>query len=152
MAEPLKEKNSPSDAPCERVIRPSPLAYLGLGAIVLAIVALWTAVWISRGAQTGAWQPIAIVVGVYLVWCAVIARRTVCVLPDGLRLNFLVAKTVWVRFDDVHESIVTYWLDRRPMQIIVYSDGQAPIASIALQLYRAGDRDFLLSIPGLRVT
>lgn len=119
---------------------------------MLAIVALWIFVWISKGAQTGAWQPIAIVVGVYLIWCGVIARRTVCVLPDGVRLDFLVAKSVRVHFDDVRESIVTYWFDRRPMQIILYGDGHVPLASISLQLYRARDRDFLLSIPELRLT
>ncbi len=149
MAESIIEKSS--QGPLERVIRPSPAAYFGLGTVVLAIVVLWTAVWVSRGGQTGAWQPIVIVVGVYLLWCAVLLRRTVYVLPDGIRLNFLIGKSVDVRYVDVHESIVTYWFDRRPMQIIVYGDGHVPLASISLQLYRADDREFLLSIPELRL-
>ncbi|MDX1430412.1 MAG: hypothetical protein R3282_08995 [Rhodothermales bacterium] len=134
----------------DRVVRPSVAAYAGLGVIVLGIVLLWLAVWVVRGGGSGAWQPIALFVGIYAVWCVAVSRRKIVVTRDGIRCNYLIAAASMARWDEIRESRVTYWFDRSPVQIWVYCAESDPLV-IPLRLYSSSDRSYLQSLAGLRI-
>ncbi len=138
--------------PERRRIRPSAAAYLGLGSIVLTIVVLWAAVWISKGGQTGAWQPITIFLGVYILWCVVVGRRRILVFEDLLQIEYLTRRPVQLRFDEVRASTLRYWFDGSPVQLVVHGEAPEIVVTIPLRIYAKADRDFLLSLPELRVT
>lgn len=138
-------------SPMQKTIRPGRSAYLPLGMIAAGLVALWTFTGIYRGWQTGAWQPILIVVGLYSLWCAALWRRVLVVSDEGLTCTYLAKKPKRVSWGDVQRSAVTYWRDRRPFQILVFGASSNPLLDIPLSLFDAHDVDFLLSLPELKI-
>jgi hypothetical protein len=105
-----------------KTIRTERSAYLPLGIIAGGLVALWLFVWIYRGPQTGAWQPILLVVGFYMLWCLALSRRVLTVDDDGILCTYLIRKPRRVAWSEVQRSAITLWMDRRPFQILIFGE------------------------------
>jgi len=135
-----------------RTIRTGRSAYLPLGVIAGGLVALWTFVWIYRGPQTGAWQPILLVVGFYSLWCLALWRRVLTIDDEGILCTYLTRKPRRVVWSEVQRSAITLWMDRRPFQILVFGESSdKPLLDIPLKLYDKSDVEFLMSLERLRI-
>jgi len=135
-----------------KTIRPGLSAYVPLGLIAGGIVLLWVFVWIYRGPQTGAWQPIALVVGLYVLWCLALWRRVLTIDEDGLLCTYLLRRPRRVLWSDIQRSEIMLWIDRKPYQIIVYgASHDKPLLDIPLRLYAASDVDFLMGLGKLKI-
>jgi hypothetical protein len=135
-----------------RALRTSRPAYLPLGIIAGGLVVLWVLVWIYRGPQTGAWQPIALVVGFYAVWCLAQWRRVLVIDNQGIRCTYLIGKPRAVAWSEIRRSEIALWIDRKPYQLRVFGSSPAkPLLTIPLRLYDKSDVDFLMALDGLRI-
>jgi len=135
-----------------KTIRPGRSAYLPLGVIVIGLVALWVFVWIYRGPQTKAWQPIVLIIGFYILWCLVLLQRVIIVDDHGICCTYLIKKTCRVTWSEIRHSEVTYWIDRKPFQIIVFGDSSnKPLLDIPIKLYDQPEAGFLLGLDGLKI-
>ncbi len=135
-----------------RKIRAGRSAYLPLGIIAGGLIVLWIFVWIYRGPQTGAWQPILLVAGFYSLWCVSLWRRVLTIDEEGIRCTYLTRRTRWVAWGEVHRSVITLWTDRQPFQILVFGEFSGkPLLDIPLKLYAKSDVEFLISLERLKI-
>lgn len=135
-----------------RTLRAGRSAYLPLGVIVGGLIVLWTLIWIYRGPQTGAWQPIALFAAFYALWCLVQWRRILIVDHQGIHCTYLIARPRHVAWSEIRRSEIALWIDRRPYQLRIFgSSADKPLLTIPLRLYDKSDMDFLLTLDRLRV-
>lgn len=135
-----------------RTIRVGRSAYLPLGIIAGGLVALWIFVWIYRGPQTGAWQPILLVVGFYSLWCLALWRRVLTIDDQGILCTYLTRRARRVAWSEIRRSAITLWMDQRPFQILVFGESSdQPLLDIPLKLYDRSDVEFLLGLERLRI-
>jgi len=133
-------------------IRPGLSAYLPLGAIAGGLVALWVCIWLYRGPHTGAWQPITLIVGFYIIWCLALWRRVLTIDDNGILCTYLMRKPRRVAWSEVRYSEIVLWIDRNPYQFLVFGDSpNKPLLDIPLKLYDKIDVDFLLSFDRLSI-
>jgi hypothetical protein len=135
-----------------RTIRPGRSAYLSLGSIVSALVAVWVSVWINRGPEAGAWQPITLVIGIYMLWCLALWQRVLIVDEEGIRCTYLLRKPRRLAWSEVRRSEIVFWIDRKPYQILIFGNSQEKtLLDIPLRLYDKADVDFLMGLDRLRI-
>ena len=122
------------------------------GIIAGGLIVLWMFVWIYRGPQTGAWQPLLVVVAFYTLWCLVLWRRVLTIDDDGILCVYLIGKPRRVVWGEVRRSVITLWKGGRPFQILVFGDSpDKPLLDIPLKLYDKPDVEFLMSLDKLRI-
>ncbi len=135
-----------------RTIRAGRRAYLPLGAIVGALVVLWTTIGVTRGGETGAWRVVLVLVGVYAVWVVVCMGRRVVITSSGITARYLFGSDCTVSWSAIYRSEITAWLGRAPFQILIYGDDDAaPLLDIPLPLFDRRDVEFLLSLDSLKI-
>ena len=135
----------------KKTIRPGLPAYLPLGVILAGVVAIWVAVWVTRGSQTGAWQPM--LVAIYGVWVVFAGARVITVSDTGLTCYYRFRQARYVSWDEIGSSTVTYWMTRVPTQILIYGQSiTGPILTIPLGLYSRRDVEYLMGIKQLKNT
>ncbi len=135
-----------------RTIRAGWRAYLPLGTIIAALVTLWVVIGVTRGAGTGAWRLVLLLLGVYAVWVVVCLGRRIVVTPSGITARYLVGSERTVSWTEIRRSHVTVWLGRTQFQILIFGEeGEAPLLSVPLALFNRGDAAYLLSLPGLKI-
>jgi len=135
-----------------KTIRSGRSAYLPLGIIAGGIVVLWIFVWMYRGPQTGAWQPIMITAFFYILWSLMLWRRVLIIDDDGILCTYLTRKPRRVEWSNIRHSVITFWSDGQPFQILVFGSvsGQ-PLLDIPLKFYDKSDVEFLMSLERLKL-
>ncbi len=135
-----------------RTIRPGLPAYLPLGAVVAGVIAVWVGVWVARGPQTGAWQPILLLTVIYLAWIVFVSARVLTLTDAGLTCSYRIGRSRTIEWSDIGTSAVTYWMKRVPTQILVYGRSfTKPVLTIPLGLYRRSDVEYLMGLEEMKI-
>jgi len=136
----------------KKTLRPGISAYLPLGLISAGLVVLYLFVWVVRGPQTNAWQPIVLVVGVYLLWCLSLWRRVIVLDEGGIRCTYLMRKARSVTWSEIDRSVMVNWIDRKPYQVLIFGQSaETPLMELPLRLYHPTDVELLLNMDGLKL-
>jgi len=136
----------------QRRVRPGLRAYLPLGLVVSGVTAIWIVIWIERGSGTGAWQPVVLFLGLYVLWCLVVSSRVLVLSDRDLACSYLTRPPAIVAWHDVHYSAITYWPGGVPIQILVYGEDRAtPAIRIPVGIYSRRDVEYLMSLDRLRI-
>lgn len=148
----MLQNEDPQHAGKSRTLRAGWRAYLPLGSIVAALVVLWIAIGVTRGAETGAWRVVLLLLGVYAVWVVICMGRRIVVTSSGITARYLVGSERRVSWNAVRRSQITAWLGSSPFQILIYgNDDDAPLLDIPLPLFARRDVEYLLSLQGLKI-
>jgi hypothetical protein len=136
-----------------RTIKHSPKAFLKVSAILIALAIMFTLIWFSKGAETGAPKVVFGLIVLIAFFGLNFAVRRVVITEHGISSHYLLKGTEELRWEEIDYSVIEIWpIDRKPFQIRVYGKdpGNGTVA-VLLRDVSSADIDFLMELKRLKL-
>jgi hypothetical protein len=145
-------------AQATRVLRPGPRPYVALGIVFALAAAIPLAVFTMRAMWADAAMAGASLLLVYGAICLALARSRIVVSPRGIAVRETLRRERAVPFDEIVASVPNVLGEPdHPVTLDVFTSdrqlaAEQPALTARIKPYRREDVQWLLALPGLKVT